>query len=235
MSLPKLAYPVFEIEIPSTKAKCKFRPFLVKEEKILLLAQQSGDLREIIIALQTVIGNCIQDESVKVEDLTTFDLEYLFIKLRSRSVNNVIEISYRDDEGETYQIEIDLEQVTLTDNPEHNKKVKVTDDLGIVLKYPNPNMIDKMEGVKTELELFFAMVRHCIEQIYDSSKVYKAKDYTAEDLEEFIQTLDVNTFKQIQKFFDTMPHLYYKAEYMTRSGEQKSIELTTLNDFFMLG
>lgn len=235
MSLPKLAYPVFEIEIPSSKTKCKFRPFLVKEEKILLLAQQSGDLREIIMALQTVIGNCIQDESVKVDDLTTFDLEYLFIKLRSRSVNNIIEISYRDDDGDTHQIEIDLEQVYLTNNPEHNKKIKIADDMGIILKYPSPNLIDNMDNIKTELELFFVMVRHCIDQIYDANKVYKSKDYTAEDLEEFIQTLDVNTFKSIQKFFDTMPHLYYKADYMTKNGEQKSIELTTLNDFFMLG
>jgi len=235
MSLPKISHPIFTIEIPSTKTKTRFRPFLVKEEKILLMAQASGNIKEIISSLKQVVNNCALEE-LDIDDLTTFDLEYIFIKLRAQSVNNIIELSYVDQEdNKKYDFEVDLNQVVLLIDPEHTNKIKVNDEIGIVLKYPKPKVADDTSEVETELDLFFVMMKECIDYVYDDNKKYLAKDYTKEELDEFLATLDVGTFKEIQKFFNTLPKLYYKIEYENELGNHREIELKSLNDFFMLG
>ena len=235
MSLPKLNHPIFTIKIPSTKQDVRFRPFLVKEEKLLLIAQSSGNLKEIIIALKQVINNCIIEE-VDVDSFTTFDLEYIFIKLRANSFNNIIELSYKDNEdGENYKFEVDLNTVELLVDPTHTNKIKINDDVGIVMKYPKPNLTDGVDEVNTELELYFAMMQECIDYVYDANKKYLAKDYTKEEMDEFLSSLDVATFKQIQTFFNTLPKLYYKLEYTNKEGHARIIELTSLTDFFILG
>lgn len=235
MSLPKISHPIFTIEVPSTKTKVRFRPFLVKEEKILLMAQASGNIKEIVSSLKQVVNNCAIDE-LDVDDLTTFDLEFIFIKLRAQSVNNMIELSYVDQEdGKKYDFEVNLNEVVLLTDPEHTNKIKVTDSIGIVLKYPKPKVADDANDVETELDLFFVMMKECIDYVYDDNKKYMAKDYTKEELDEFLSTLDVNTFKEIQKFFNTLPKLYYKIEYENEMGNHREIELKSLNDFFMLG
>lgn len=235
MSLPKITHPIFTIEIPSMKTKVRFRPFLVKEEKILLMAQASGNIKEIILSLKQVINNCALDE-IDIDELTTFDLEYVFVRLRAHSVNNIIELSYVDQEdGKKYDFEVDLNKVELVVNPLHTNKIKITDEIGLVLKYPKPKVTDEAGDVETELDLFFVMMKECIDYIYDDSKKYMAKDYTKEELDEFLSTLDVSTFKEIQNFFTTLPKLYYKIEYTNELGNHREIELQSLNDFFMLG
>jgi len=235
MALPKLSYPLFDVVIPSSNKKVKMRPFLVREEKILLIAQSSGDPKQSLDAITQVIESCFVD-SVDIKTLTTFDIEYLFVKLRSKSVNNKIEILYRDaDDNEQYKIEINLDDVEIKKDTSHTNKIQLTNDMGIVMRYPPLDIADKITQVETEVDLFFQLISVCIDQIYDEEKVYNISDYKTEEVEEFLSSLDVNAFKKIQKFFETTPKLYYEASYKTKDGNTKKLVLQNLNDFFTLG
>lgn len=235
MSLPKINYPLFDVVIPSTKTSVKMRPFLVREEKILLLAQTTGNPKDVVDSITQVVNNCIVDK-YDVSKLTTFDIEYLFVKLRSKSVNSKIDILYRDpDDEKQYKIEVDLDNVEIVSDPEHNNKIQINPSVGIILKYPHTDMIDRMSDIDSEVDMYFEIVKYCIDKIYDDESVYEVSDYTAEELDEFTSTLNVSTFKQIQKFIETMPKLHYEAKYTTEGGTTKTIVLQSLNDFFMLG
>ena len=235
MSLPKINYPLFDIVIPSTNEKIKMRPFLVKEEKILLMAQTTGNSQDVVTSITQVVNNCIMGDT-DINTLTTFDLEYLFIKLRARSVNNKIDVFYKDDEdGQQYKLEVDLDQIEVARNPEHNNNVKINDSLGLILCYPKTDMINKLTEAKSEVDLYFEVVKYTIEKIYDADNVYNVKDYTEEELDEFLATLDVSSFKEVQKFLETMPKLKYETSYTNSLGNEKKVVLQNLNDFFMLG
>lgn len=235
MSLPKINYPIFEATIPSTKQKIKMRPFLVKEEKILLTAQTTGVSRDIVLAIKQVVNNCLLDQ-VDVEKLATFDLEYLFIKLRGRSINNIIDVTYRDPDDELeYKLQIDLDKVEIINNPDHNPNIQINDQMGLVLRYPKTDMLKAVEQSTSEVDLYFEVIKYCIEKVYDENEVYEAKDYTDEELVEFITSLDVSTFKEIQKFLETMPKLHYETTYKNSEGVEKKVVLQNLNDFFILG
>lgn len=236
MSLPKLSYPIFELILPSTKQTIRYRPFLVKEEKILLTAQASGEPEDIILAIRQVINNCILTEGVDIEALTTFDLEYVFIKIRAKSVNNVITLTYRDlEDDKRYDVEVDLDKIEVREDPTHTNKIDIGNGLGIVMKYPMADLAATLKVVDGELDVFFEVFKGCIDYIYDADLIYKTSEYSAEDLDEFVQSLDVETFKKIQEFFTTMPKLYYEVKYINSLGHEKVIPLTTLNDFFTLG
>lgn len=236
MALPKISYPIYELVLPSTKETIKYRPFLVKEEKILLSAQVSGEPEDVVNSIRQVINNCLITEDVNIDSLTTFDLEYLFIKIRSKSVNNIINLTYKDLEDEKrYDVEIDLDMVEIKEDPNHSKNIKITNELGIIMKYPGADLATSVKTIESEMDIFFEVLKGCIESVYDSEKVYGAKDFTEDELEEFIQSLDVNTFKKIQDFFNTMPKLYYEVKYINSLGNERVIPLTTLNDFFSLG
>ena len=149
MSLPKIEYPLFDVVIPSTGVSVKMRPFLVKEEKILLFAQTTGNPKDIVGSIQQVVNNCIV-ENIDVTKLTTFDIEYLFVKLRARSVNNEIEIFYKDPEDEQqYKILVDLEKVEVLKNDKHSNKIEINPNVGIILKYPHTDMMEHLETVKS--------------------------------------------------------------------------------------
>ena len=235
MSLPKINYPLFDVVIPSSQKKIKMRPFLVKEEKILLMAQSSNDSRDTVLAIKQVVNNCIIDD-VDVEKLTTFDLELLFVKLRARSINNIIEVTYNDPEDEQqHKLSINLDEVEIQTDPRHNNTVKINDDLGIILRYPKTDMLQQVEQATSEVDLYFEVIKYCIDKIYDADNVYETKDYSPEELHEFVSTLDVNTFKQIQLFLETMPKLHYETSYTNSVGTVRKVVLQNLNDFFMLG
>lgn len=235
MALPKLSYPLFDVIVPSTNKKIKMRPFLVREEKILLIAQTSGDPVQTVDAIKQVIEACVVDK-LDINSLTTFDLEYIFVKLRSKSVNNKIEILYKDPEDEQqYKIEIDLDKVEVKKDPSHSNKIELNPQLGIIMKYPPLDIADKITEVDSEIDLFFQLIRVCIDQIYDEENVYNINEYKQEEVEEFITSLDVNAFKKIQKFFDTTPKLYYEVEYQRADGSKRNLVLQNLNDFFTLG
>lgn len=235
MALPKLSYPLFDVIIPSTQKKIKMRPFLVREEKILLVAQTSGDPSQIVQAIKQVIEACAVDSS-SVNNLTTFDLEYLFVKLRSKSVNNIIDIIYRDPEDEeNYKVAINLDEVEVKIDPQHKKEISLTDKMGIIMKYPPLDIAEKLTDVETEVDLFFKLIKECIDQIYDDEAIYNLKEYSSEEIDEFVSSLDVSAFKKIQKFFDTTPKLYYETSYERKDGSTKTVVLQNLNDFFTLG
>lgn len=236
MALPKLKHPIFTIELPSNKSTIKFRPFLVKEEKILLMAMQGEDPTEIISAIKQVINNCIVTEGIDVDELATIDLEYLFIKVRAKSVNNIIKLSYRDVEDEkVYNVEVNLDEVEVKSFPNHSNKIEIDSKTGIMLRYPRAKMSADLNESSSETELFFNIFKNCIDYIYDDANHYPANEYSDEELDDFLQQLDVKTFKKIQDFFTTMPRLHYEVKYMNSLGKPKVITLSTLNDFFTLG
>lgn len=235
MSLPKISYPLFDVVIPSSGKAIKMRPFLVKEEKILLMAQTTGNPKDIVDSIKQVVHNCIIDD-INADNLTTFDIEFLFVRLRSRSVNNKIEILYRDvDDDKQYPVEVDLDKVEIKTHPDHTNKIQINPNIGIILKYPNTDMIERMGTVESEVDIYFEIIKYCVDKIYDEENVYNLSDYSQQEVDDFLSTLDVSTFKNIQKFLDTMPKLHYEASYTTEAGVEKKIVLQSLNDFFMLG
>lgn len=235
MPLPKIDQPLFDVVIPSNQKKVLFRPFLVKEEKLLLIAQQSGVDSDIIRAIKQVLQACIQDQ-FDIDSLTTFDLEYLFLKLRAKSVNNVVKLAYRDNEDdELYEFELNLDDIEMTFSEENNSKIKINDKVGMTMRYPSATIADRMPRFESEVDLISFFVRNCIETIYDEENVYVANEYSDEELNEFLDSLDVTTFDKIRKFFENMPRLYHKIEYTNKLGNNRKIELTNLKDFFMWG
>ena len=236
MSLPKIDKPIFEVNVPSLKRAVKFRPFTVKEEKILLVAQQEGNEKSIILAIKQVINNCCQEEKFDVDNMATFDLEYVFLKLRARSISNVIEVSYRDNEDDkVYNFEIDLEEVQMLQNGDASNVIAITDTMGIKMKYPSVTIIDDAPTEASAADVVEYLIRKCIDSIYDGENVYLADEYNETELLEWLDGLDVATFNKIRMFFDNLPQMFYKLEYTNSLGNVKTIELTTLSDFFILG
>jgi hypothetical protein len=235
MTLPKIEKPLFELLVPSMKKSVKARPFVVREEKILLTAQQSGTEKDIILAIKQVLNNCIVDE-FDVDDLATFDLEYMFLKLRARSVNNVIKVSYRDNEDDkVYDFEIDLDEVELKIEDNISNIINVTETVGIKMKYPSVTILDNIPETQNSSDVVEYLIKNCIDQIFDEENVYPAKDHSDEELNEFLDSLDIETFNKIREFFDNLPQMYYKMQYTNVNGNVRTIELTTLNDFFTWG
>lgn len=235
MSLPKIQHPTFNVVVPSTNQNIRMRPFLVREEKILLMAQTSENPRDIIHALQQVVNNCVID-NLNIDDLTSFDIEYLFLKLRAKSVGNVIEMKYTDPEdGKQYSVQVNLDDVEIKQFEGHTNKVAITDTTGIILKYPKADMADSLsDEIVSEVELMFEIMRYCIDKFYDAENTYEMADYSKEEVAEFINNLDVDTFRNIQQFMETMPKLYHEVKYKTSDGVEKTVVLQTLNDFFTL-
>lgn len=234
MGLPKITHPTFSVVVPSTQEKIRMRPFLVREEKILLLAQTSEDVSDISTAIKQVVTNCMVDE-VDVDGFTSFDLEYVFLKLRAKSVGNIIELKYTDPLDEnTYDMKINLDDVEIIRHPDHTNKIKITKDTGLILRYPKADMADTLKHIDTELDMLFGVVKYCIESVYDADNIYKLSEFDDEEIEEYINEMSVETFQKIQKFFETMPRLHHESEYTTKDGAKKTVVLKTLTDFFTL-
>ena len=240
MSLPKIKIPFFDSEIPSNGTKIKYRPFLMKEEKILLIASSGNSTKEIISSLYQVINNCIVQSNgkpINIDKLTTFDLEFLFLKIRSKSVDNVVNLKYHDaEDGETRSFTINLDDVKLVTNQNNNHNIKVNDEVSLIMAYPTAKMMMDLSNESiSESDMNDIMLRSSIKEIYTSDTSYLAQESTKEELDEFIDSLPSHVFKDIQKFFDTMPKLYYKIEYTNNKGTARIIELSSLEDFFTLG
>ncbi len=236
MALPKLMHPTFDLIIPSTKQKVKFRPFLVKEEKLLLMAKQSGEQADILNVIKQVITNCDVDSVLNADDLASFDLEYLFLKLRAKSVSEEIEVSYTDPEDEkTYDFKINIDDVQMLENPDHTKVVKLTETSGIVMKYPSTKLMADVVSNDSVADILFFMIKGCMDVYYDGDKVEYFKDSKQEDIDEFVESLPTTVLKDFEKFFDTMPRLYHKIEYTNEKGTVREVEFKSLEDFFTLG
>ena len=236
MGLPVIQHPVFILTLPSTQQKINYRPFLVKEEKMLLGAQSSGEAGDIVRAVKQVVANCILTESVNVDDFTTYDLEYFFIKLRSKSVQNIIKLTYRDrDDDQLYDIEVDLETVEVKQQEEVDSNVKIDDNAGILLRYPRVNILNGAEDIENGVDFNFFILQACIDKIYNNGVTHDPSEFTNEELQEFIDGLAVPVYQQIQKFIDAMPRVEHVVSYTNTNGKKVEIVLKTLTDFFTLG
>lgn len=236
MGLPLIQHPVFSLTLPSTQQKINFRPFLVKEEKILLIAQASGDQGDIVRAIKQVITNCITDENVNVETFTTFDLEYFFIKLRAKSVQNIITLSYKDNDDEKiYDIEVDLNEVEVVTDKVASNRIETSQTSGIMLRYPQISIMNSVESINDPVEFNFAIMQACIESIYDGDNLYKTSNFTRDEVREYLDSLDVKTYQSIQQFIEAMPRVEHTIGYTNSNGKEVKIVLKTLTDFFTLG
>ena len=233
MALPKIVTPTYELEIPSSKKKITYRPFIVKEEKILLLAQEAGEESDILNAIKQIIKNCTFEE-VEVNDMALFDLEYIFLNIRSKSIGEKVELKLLcDDDGETYaDVTIDLDQVTVDFPKEHTNNIQLTDTISLVMRYPQMSALSLTTGSDTET--IFHMIKTSIRQIIDGETIYEQVDFTEEDLDEFIESLSSEHFKQIQEFFQTMPKLKHVVKYKNpKTKKQNKRTLEGLNSFFV--
>lgn len=236
MGLPIQQHPTFSLTLPSSQQTIIFRPFLVKEEKILLIAQSGGDQAEIVRAIKQVISNCITSEGVDVNSFTTFDLEYFFIKLRAKSVQNVIELQYKDNDDEKiYTVEVDLDLVEVKRDREASDKVEITPTSGIYLHYPRLSIMDDVKDIDNAVDFNFAIMQACIKSIYDGDVTYNPADFSADELREYLDSLDVKTYQNIQAFIEAMPRVEHIVQYTNSNGKEVKIVLKTLTDFFTLG
>jgi hypothetical protein len=234
MSLPKITYPQIILTIPSSKKKVTFRPFLVKEEKILLMAKLSDEESDILIAIKQVVNNCAIDE-FDVNAISLFDLEYIFIQLRAASVNDTVEVSYKDNEDEKiYDFEVKLKDIKVNFPEKIDNKIRITDTTGIVMKYPNSSLYEDKEFLESGDDSFFQLILRCVDKVYDENEVYETSAYSKKELEEYVENLDIKTFEKIQDFMINQPKLSYVIKYKNSLGNDREIELTTLSDFFTL-
>ena len=238
MPLPKIATPTYELEIPSTGKKIRYRPFLVKEEKILILALESEDTKQIANAVKEVIANCIQTKGVKVEQLSTFDIEYIFLNVRGKSVGEDVEvlITCPDDGRTQVPALINLDEIKVQISPEHTRDIKLDDNLTLRMKYPSMNEFVKTNfAVSEELTLddTFSMIASCIEQVYSEEESWAAADCTPKEMSQFLEQLSSKQFKEIEKFFETMPKLSHTIQVTnSNTGVTSEVVLEGLSAFF---
>ena len=233
MALPVIDTPKYSAKIPSTGKAVAYRPYLVKEEKILMIALESENQDQILTAVKDIIYACTY-EKVKVDDLAAFDLEYLFLKLRSKSVGETSKIGLRCKScDKTNEIEVDVNSIEVNMDDAVDSKIMLTDSVGITLRYPTVKDIQKLAGMKDGVDQMMRTVVMCIENIFDDNKVYPAKDSTPKELEAFIDTLNSDQFKKIQGFFEKMPSLKHDVNFMCEHcGTPNEFELKGLANFF---
>ena len=248
MGLPTIVVPQYTLTIPSTKKEVKYRPFLVKEEKILLLAMESEKPEEIIEATKTIIDNCVYDD-INVEEMPTFDVEYIFLQLRGKAKGEVLDLKYNCPKcKQEILVDINIDDIAIKRNEEHTKDVKITEELGVMMKYPNLSLQTKIaqEDEKPEVERLFETMIDCIDYIYDKETTYPSKDHTKEEMTIFLESLTDNQFQKISKFFETSPVLKHniklhcknkgkvpKGEKKKECGYKEEISLEGLNSFFV--
>ena len=238
MPLPKVSTPTYELVIPSLKKKIKYRPFLVKEEKILIIAMESEDQKQITNAVKDVISNCIITRGVKVDQLATFDIEYLFLNIRGKSVGETADVLITcPDDGKTqvpHSVNLDDIQVEVSDD--HSRDIKLDDDLTVRMKYPSMNEFIKNNfSASTDITVddTFNVITACIEQVYNEEESWAASDCTKKELKEFIEQLSSKQFKLIENFFNTMPRLKHVIKVTNpNTGVENEIVLEGLTSFF---
>jgi hypothetical protein len=247
MATPKITHPTFAVTVPSNKSKkIRMRPYTVKEEKILIAAQSSDDPDDMVEAVKQVLSNCIT-EDINLDKSPLFDIEYYFVKMRAMSVNNVVELEFVDknDGNRKHEIEVDLNDVEVRFQPDHTNKLDFGNGVGALLKYPDFQTMSKVKNNILKLasdpkanreetvDALFQVYSSSIEKLYDDDKVYVyGEDFDDDEAMQFLDQLGPDAIKMFQTFFETMPTIYYEIKYRTTEGEEKSIPLSGLADFF---
>ena len=246
MALPKIDVPVYETKLISSGKTIKYRPFLVKEQKLFLMAAQAADEKETIDVVKQVLNNCIITD-IDVDDLPTFDLEYLFMQLRARSVGEVVNLKYNcnnkvtDTDGESkpcgglVKFDMNLLEIEPTRSEEHSNKIVISDELGVVMKYPTLKMIGNTKALQDEsIESIMDIIIKCIDYIYDADQMYYAKDSTQEELMEFVESMQQEDLTKIQKFFTTMPKMSKPLDFKCgKCGYEEKIVVEGIQNFFV--
>jgi len=240
MPLPKIATPSYELELPSTGKTIQYRPFLVKEEKLLVIALESQDTKQITNAIKAVIRSCVLTKSVKVEDLPTFDIEYLFLNIRGKSVGEDIDVKIicPDDEKTEVNINVNLDDIKVQKSKGHSKKIKLDKNLMMELKYPSLNEFvksnfDPNDLNRSAMDQSFDLISTCIDKIYDQDEVWVAADCTKKEIKDFIESMNSAQFKQIENFFETMPKLSHTIKVTNpKTKVESEVVLEGLASFF---
>ena len=238
MPLPKIVTPTYELELPSTKQKIKFRPFLVKEEKLLVLALETEDSTQITTAITQVIKGCILTKNVKVENLPTFDIEFLFLNIRGKSVGEEVEVNIIcPDDGETeVPVKIALDEIEVKFDEEHSTQIKIDDNLSMEMKYPSLDQFIKNNfdfNNESTMDQSFEIIGSCIDKIFSEEEVWAAEDFSKQEVEEFLEQMNSSQFKEIEKFFNTMPKLSHQIKVKNpKTKKSSTVVLEGLSSFF---
>ena len=242
MPLPKIATPTYELELPSTGKLIKYRPFLVKEEKILILAMESGDPKDITHAVKSVLKECILTRGIKIDLLPSFDIEYIFLNIRAKSVGESVDLIITcPDDGETQvDVTVNVDEIEVIIPEGHTSEIKIDDNISLKMKYPSlQEFIDNnfdfgsTNTSKDTIEKSFAVVASCVDVVYTKDESWSAGDVTKKELIEWLQTFDANQFKGIEKFFETMPKLSHTIKVKNpKTGVESEVVLEGLSSFF---
>ena len=238
MPLPTIVTPTYELELPSTGKKVKYRPFLVKEEKLLVLALETENTKDISTAIKTVLKSCIQSRGVKVENLPTFDIEYLFLNIRGKSVGEEVEVNLiaPDDEVTEVPVTINIDDIKIQKSEDHNKKVKLDDTLMMEMKYPSLDQFIQSNfdfGDEVSMDQSFDLISSCIDKIYNEEEVWSTADCTKKEVKDFLEQMNSMQFKEIEKFFETMPKLSHSVTFTNpKTKVESTVVLEGLSSFF---
>jgi hypothetical protein len=238
MGLPKISTPTYELELPSTEKPVKYRPFLVKEEKLLVIALESEDTKQITNAIKTVIKNCILTKDIKVETLPTFDIEFLFLNIRGKSVGEQVDVNIicPDDNETNVSVSINLDDIKVLKNEDHTNKIKVDPTIMMEMKYPSLEQFIKNNfdfNNQNAMDQSFDLIASCIDKIYTEDEVWSTSDVTKKEVTEFLESMNSSQFKDIEKFFETMPKLSHKLQITNpKTKVESEVVLEGLASFF---
>jgi len=238
MPLPKISTPTYELELPSTEQSVKYRPFLVKEEKLLVIALETEDVKQITNAIKTVIKNCILTKDIKVETLPTFDIEFLFLNIRGKSVGEQVDVNIicPDDNETNISVSINLDDIKVQKNEDHTNKIKIDSKIMMEMKYPSLEQFIKNNfdfNNQNAMDQSFDLIASCIDKIYTEDEVWSTSDVTKKEVTEFLESMNSSQFKDIEKFFETMPKLSHKMQIKNPKTEVESeVILEGLASFF---
>jgi len=239
MPLPKIATPTYELELPSTGQSIQYRPFLVKEEKVLVIALESEDNKQITTAIKAVLKSCILTKGVKVESLPTFDIEYLFLNIRGKSVGEELEVNVicPDDGETTVPVVINLDEIEVQKDENHSNKIKIDDSIMMELKYPSLDQFIKNNfdfNDKNAMDQSFDLIASCIDKVYTEDEVWATADCTKKEVKEFLESMNSQQFKEIEEFFESMPKLSHTINVTNPNTKVESeVTLEGLASFFV--
>ena len=238
MPLPTIATPTYELELPSSGQTIKYRPFLVKEEKLLVLALESESTKEISTAIKAVLKNCIQTKAVKVETLPTFDIEYLFLNIRGKSVGEEIEVNLiaPDDGSTSVSVKINIDDIKVQKKDSHSNKIKLDDHLMMEMRYPSLEQFIRSNfdfSGESGMDQSFELIATCIDKIYNEEEVWSTSDCSKKEISDFLEQMNSIQFKQIEKFFETMPKLSHEIVFTNpNTGIESTVVMEGLSSFF---
>ena len=238
MPLPKISTPTYELELPSTGQTVKYRPFLVKEEKVLVIALESEDNKQITNAIKAVLKSCVLTKGIKVDHLPTFDIEYLFLNIRGKSVGEELQVNIicPDDETTQVPVSIDLDEIQVEKSEEHSNQIKLDTNLMMEMKYPSLDQFIKNNfdfNDTNQMDQSFQLIASCIDKIYNEDEVWATADCTKKEVNEFLESMNSGQFKEIEKFFETMPKLQHTITVVNPKTKVKSdVLLEGLASFF---